>query len=128
MVDNRYDDRLAAADGALLFGGTALLVEADVAADPSGTTLAGGASGFALAGLALATLGVATFSANVILVVRRHSRGTLTRVALWRFAPRPSAEDGDASGSDDTRDARSDGTSDDGAERGRGEDRGEASA
>jgi hypothetical protein len=96
MVDDLYDDRLAAADGALLSVGTALVVGADVAAGVSGTTLGGGAARPALAGLSLATLGVAVFAANALLVIRRHSPGTLVRVALGRFGARRALGDDDA--------------------------------
>ncbi|WP_209543988.1 hypothetical protein [Halorubrum trapanicum] len=109
MVDDLYDDRLAAADGALLFLGTALLVGADLAAGASGATLAGGSPEIALAGTSLVTLGVAVFAANALLVIRRHGPGTLARVALGRFAPRR-AVGGDNAG--DTGDASSDGTRD----------------
>ncbi|WP_233565378.1 hypothetical protein [Halorubrum sp. Atlit-26R] len=88
MVDDLYDDRLAAADGALLFAGTALVVAADLLAGASGTTLGGGARGPALAGTSLVTLGVAVFATNALSVIRRHSPGTLTRVALGRFGAR----------------------------------------
>ncbi|TKX73126.1 hypothetical protein EXE46_14845 [Halorubrum sp. GN11_10-6_MGM] len=84
MVDDLYADRLAAADGTLLFAGTALLVAADVAADAAGTALAVGLPGVALVGLTLVTLGVAVFAANALLVIRRHSPGTLARVAFGR--------------------------------------------
>jgi hypothetical protein len=96
MVDDLYDDRLAAADGALLFLGTALVVGADVAAGASGTTLGAGAARPALAGMSLLTLGVAVFAGNALLVIRRHSPGTLARVALGRFGARRALGDDDA--------------------------------
>ncbi|TKX59116.1 hypothetical protein EXE44_05750 [Halorubrum sp. SS7] len=107
MVDDLYDDRLAAADGALLSTGTALVVGADVAAGASGTALAGAATRPALVGLSLATLGVAVFATNALLVIRRHSPGTLARVALGRFgAPFASGGtdggDGDGAGDGDS--------------------------
>ncbi|PHQ45335.1 hypothetical protein DJ68_13480 [Halorubrum sp. C3] len=86
MIDDLYDDRLAAADGTLLFVGTALVAAADVLAGASGTALGGGARGPALVGMTLVTLGVAVFAVNAIWVIRRHSAGTLARVALGRFA------------------------------------------
>ena len=96
MIDDLYDDRLAAADGTLLFVGTALVVAADIAAGASGTTLAGGVPGPALVGASLATLGVGVFATNAVLVIRRHSPGTLSRVVLGRFAPRRAVGDADA--------------------------------
>jgi hypothetical protein len=96
MVDDLYDDRLAAADGTLLFAGTALVVGADLLAGASGTTLGGGAQGPALAGISLVTLGVAVFATNALLVIRRHSPGTLTRVALGRFGASRALGDDDA--------------------------------
>ncbi|WP_394346015.1 hypothetical protein [Halorubrum sp. BOL3-1] len=95
MVDDLYDDRLAAADGSLLFLGTALLVGAALAADASGATLAGGSPETALAGLSLVTLGVGVFMINAFLVIRGHAPGSLARVALGRFAPSRSSGDGD---------------------------------
>ncbi|WP_424016033.1 hypothetical protein ACOZ35_04815 [Halorubrum xinjiangense] len=86
MVDDLYDDRLAAADGTMLFVGTALVVAADLLAGASGTTLGSGARGPALVGMSLVTLGVAVFAANAVWVIRRHSPGTLARVAFGRFA------------------------------------------
>ena len=86
MVDDLYDDRLAAADGVLLFAGTALVVAADLLAGASGTTLGGGAPGPALVGMSLVTLGATVFAANAVWVIRRHSPGTLARVAFGRFA------------------------------------------
>ncbi|TKX55924.1 hypothetical protein EXE42_01725 [Halorubrum sp. SP3] len=97
MVDDLYDDRLAAADGTLLFAGTALVVAADLLAGASGTTLGGGARGPALAGMSLVTLGVVVFAVNALSVIRRHSPGTLVRVALGRFAPRGAVAGADAS-------------------------------
>jgi hypothetical protein len=98
MVDDLYDDRLAAADGALLFLGTALVVGGEVAAGSTRATLAGGAARPALVGLSLVTLGVAVFAGNALLVVRRHSPGTLARVALGRFGARRQSGGGDDAG------------------------------
>ena len=95
MVDDLYDDRLAVADGALLFLGTALLVGADLASGASGTTLTGGAVGPALVGISLVTVGAAVFALNVGLVVRRHGPGSTTRLLLGRFAPDPSDAEAD---------------------------------
>ncbi|QWC20798.1 hypothetical protein [Halorubrum sp. 2020YC2] len=106
MVDDLYDDRLAAADGGLLFLGTALLVGSDLAAGATGATLTGGLPGTTLAGASLVTLGVAVFATNAVSVIRRHSPGTLTRVALGRFAPRLAVGGADADDAgDDSADA-----------------------
>ncbi|MEF8784270.1 MAG: hypothetical protein V5A39_04455 [Haloarculaceae archaeon] len=68
MVDDLYDDRLAAADATLLAVGTAVLV----ASEWFGlSVLARGAGG------AMITLGVAVFAANMLLVVRTHSPHSL---------------------------------------------------
>ncbi|ELZ44756.1 hypothetical protein C463_07367 [Halorubrum californiense DSM 19288] len=96
MIDDLYDDRLAAADGTLLSVGTALVVAADLLAGASGTTLAGGLRGPALAGTSLVTLGVAVFAASAVWVIRRHSPGTLRRVALGRFDRREASGSADA--------------------------------
>jgi len=95
MVDDLYDDRLAAADGTLLFVGTALLVGSAVAAGAAGTTLVGGSTAPALAGMTLVTLGVGVFAGNALLVIRRHAPGSLARVALGKFAPSRSSDEGD---------------------------------
>jgi len=64
MIDDLYDDRLAAADGACLAAGTLALVAAD---------LAGGPDGLAPAGGALVCLGVLAFATNLLRVVHEHS-------------------------------------------------------
>ena len=95
MVDDLYDDRLAAADGALLVLGTALLVGADLASGASGTTLTGGATGPTLAGVSLVIVGVAVFALNAGLVLRRHGPESMSRLLLGRFAPDLSGGDGE---------------------------------
>ncbi|ELZ61432.1 MULTISPECIES: hypothetical protein [Halorubrum] len=104
MVDDLYDDRLAAVDGTLLFLGTALLVGSALAADAAGATLAEGPTAATLAegptaatlvGMTLVTLGVGVFAVNALLVVRRHAPGELARVALGPFAPSRSSSGGD---------------------------------
>lgn len=86
MVDDLYDDRLAAADFALLAGGLAAIVAADVLALPVAVAAAGGGS---------ISLGAVTFLANVLLVIRRHSPQPLSGILFERFA-RPAG--GDESG------------------------------
>jgi hypothetical protein len=99
-VDDLYDDRLAAADGGLLSVGTALVVVAELTAGTAGTTLAGGSERLALTGISLVTLGVTVFAGNALLVIRRHSPGTLSRVAFGRFGARRAAA-GDEAGDDE---------------------------
>ena len=108
MVDDLYDDRLAAADGTLVFVGTALFVAADVAAGRAGVPLATGETGAALVGAGLVTLGVVAFAGNAVGVIRRHSPGTLTRVALGRFGARRAIGRDDAGRGDDDHDDRDD--------------------
>lgn len=96
MVDDLYDDRLAAADGTLLFVGTALLVGSALAAGATGATLAEGPTATTLGGMGLVTLGVCIFAVNALLVVRRHAPGALAQVALGPFAPSRSSGEGDA--------------------------------
>ncbi|WP_247730772.1 hypothetical protein [Halovivax limisalsi] len=73
MIDDLYDDRLAAIDGTLLASGTAALVVADLVALPVVVDAAGGT---------LLTLGVVVFAANMLLVIRRHSPHSLGRVVF----------------------------------------------
>jgi hypothetical protein len=68
MVDDLYDDRLAAADATLLAVGTAVLVTSEWFGLPVLARDAGGA---------MITLGVAVFAANMLLVVRTHSPHSL---------------------------------------------------
>ena len=91
MVDDLYDDRLAAVDGTFWVGGTVCLVAAELA----------GVSFLVLAGGTMVTLGVAAFSANMVLVVREHSPDPFDRVLLGSLSPRPeSVPEGDPSTSD----------------------------
>lgn len=79
MVDDLYDDRLARTDAVLLVGGTLLLVLGDWFA--LGLTLQ------VLAG-ALVGLGVAVFTANMLLIVRAHSPHSVGRIVLGSLDPR----------------------------------------
>ncbi|MFB6160724.1 MAG: hypothetical protein ABEJ61_06050 [Haloferacaceae archaeon] len=77
MVDDLYDDRLAAADFASLLAGTVLLVAADQFGLPPAVAVAGGL---------LVLLGTVLFLANVLLVVRDHSPHSVLGVLFAAFA------------------------------------------
>ncbi|MFC6722221.1 hypothetical protein ACFQHN_32690 [Natrialbaceae archaeon GCM10025896] len=62
MIDDLYDDRLAAIDFTLLLGGTALLVASEQL----------GVESITAAGGILVALGVVAFTANMLLVIHRH--------------------------------------------------------
>ena len=79
MIDDLYDDRLAAADATLLVAGTLLLVLADLSLLPS--------PAFGLGG-ALVTLGIVVFGANMLLVIRDHSPHSVSRILLGSLDPR----------------------------------------
>jgi len=79
MIDDLYDDRIAAIDGALLGSGSALIVGSnllDVAATP------------ALLGGLLVGIGVVAFVFNMVLVLVRHSPHSIDRIVLGSFSPR----------------------------------------
>ncbi len=79
MIDDLYDDRLAALDGALLLGGTVALVSSD--------RFALGGSIAAIGGV-LVFLGVAVFIANMLSVLRRHGPHSIDHVLLGTLSPR----------------------------------------
>jgi len=79
MVDDLYDDRLAAADAALLVSGTLGLVGSGWL--PRAAALRG-------VGGALVTLGVVVFGANLALVLRDHSPHSFGRLLLGSLDPR----------------------------------------
>jgi hypothetical protein len=83
MIDDLYDDRLAAVDGALILLGTVLLVGADLVYPHPAVTAAGGA---------FVSLGVVVFTTNMVLVLRRHSPHPIDRIVLGAFSPRRSVE------------------------------------
>ena len=83
MIDDLYDDRLAALDFALLLGGTLLLV----ASEQLGVEL------LTVAGGILVTLGVVVFTANMLLVIHRHSPHTLDQVVFGSLTPRRTQND-----------------------------------
>lgn len=80
MIDDLYDDRLAAVDGTLRVGGTSCIVGSEWVGLPSLVLAAGGV---------MVALSVATFSANILLVVHKHGPDPLDRVLLGGFSPRP---------------------------------------
>jgi len=77
MIDDLYDDRVAAADFACILGGTAGLVLADALGLPTVVTVVSGT---------IATLGFGLFAANMVLVVREHSPYSLGGVLVSRLA------------------------------------------
>ncbi|SDJ68908.1 hypothetical protein SAMN05216226_107129 [Halovenus aranensis] len=79
MIDDLYDDRVAAADFALTLSGTALL---------AGTSLVGGPQWLVGLGGVLLILGLCAVLANLLLVVRRHSPHTLDQIVLGSLTPR----------------------------------------
>ncbi|WP_336002708.1 hypothetical protein [Halorientalis halophila] len=87
MIDDLYDDRLAAADFTLLGTGTAALIAADLGFGPDSlVALAGG----------LVSLGAVAFAANLLGVLREHSPHSLRSVLTGR-----SATDAEAGGRED---------------------------
>ncbi|WP_324664369.1 hypothetical protein [Haloarcula sediminis] len=92
MIDDLYDDRLAAADGTLWVCGAVCLV---------GAAWAGLSPLVAGAGGAMVTLSVAAFAANMLLVVHEHGPDPIDRVLLGSLSPRPaSTPEDDAQRSD----------------------------
>jgi len=86
MIDDLYDDRLAAADGTLLASGTAALVVGDWFGL---SDVVSGVSG------GLVVLGVVVFTANMLLVVHEHSPHSVGRIIFGSLDPRsrPAAVD-----------------------------------
>ncbi|MBX0286356.1 hypothetical protein EGH22_08460 [Halomicroarcula sp. F28] len=80
MIDDLYDDRLAAIDGTLWVGGTVVIVGAELADLSPGILGAGGL---------IVTLSVAAFAANMLLVVHEHGPDPFDRVLLGSLSPRP---------------------------------------
>ena len=96
MIDDLYDDRLAAIDGTFLFSGTVLLVVSG--------RFGLGAAVAAVAG-SLVILGILTFTGNMLLVLRRHSPHTLDRIVLGALSPRRSGGQSEGIDEDSGRDA-----------------------
>jgi hypothetical protein len=79
MIDDLYDDRIAAIDGVLLGGGSALIVGANLL-EVAGTP---GHLGGLLVGV-----GVVAFVSNLVLMLVRHSPHSIDRIVLGSFSPR----------------------------------------
>ncbi|WP_207592840.1 hypothetical protein [Halomontanus rarus] len=77
MIDDLYDDRLAATDFALLVVGLCLVVLTDVADLPTTVAIVGGV---------LVIAGIAVFLTNMLLVLHRHSPHTLAGILFERLA------------------------------------------
>jgi len=86
MIDDLYDDRLAAVDGSLWVGGTAVLVGAELAAFSPVILGVGGV---------MVALSVAAFAANMLLVVQEHGPDPFDRVLLGSLSPRPEPDPDD---------------------------------
>jgi len=86
MIDDLYDDRLAAVDFALLLGGTVLIVASDLGGFGSAVAAVGGLS---------VVLGVGIFATNMLRVVHEHSPHSLDRVVLGSLSPRREATPND---------------------------------
>jgi hypothetical protein len=86
MIDDLYDDRLAATDFVLVSSGTTLLVATNFVDVPQWV--------IALAGI-LVALGLVVFLSNMLLVVHRHSPYTLDQIVLGSLTPRRSTGDDD---------------------------------
>ncbi|WP_137285741.1 hypothetical protein [Halorussus salinisoli] len=94
MIDDLYDDRLAATDFVLLLVGTAVIVVSDVGGFGSALTTVGGIS---------VGLGVVVFTTNVLLVIREHSPHSLDRVVLGSMSPRRERAESDETMTPDRR-------------------------
>jgi hypothetical protein len=82
MVNDLYSSRLAAVDGSLWVGGTALLAISQwVPLSPAVAAVAG----------TLLTLGAMAVAANMVLVIYRHGPRPLDRVLLGSASPCPEA-------------------------------------
>ena len=79
MIDDLYDDRLAAIDGVCLAGGSALIVGAALFAVAGPPVLLGGV---------LVGVGVVVFVINILLVILRHSPHPIDRIVLGSISPR----------------------------------------
>jgi len=86
MIDDLYDDRIAAVDGALLTVGTAALVAWELLElSQVVVSIAGG----------LVLLAVLAFLANIALVLVRHSPQPVDRIVLGPLSPRRTPEVGE---------------------------------
>lgn len=91
MVDDLYDDRLAATDFWLLFCGTVVLTVSERLG--LGTTAVG------LGGV-LVTTGILLFLTNMLLVVRKHSIYPLDRIVLGSLTPLSTTEERESTSTD----------------------------
>ncbi|SNZ13015.1 hypothetical protein SAMN06269185_2014 [Natronoarchaeum philippinense] len=83
MIDDLYDDRLAAADFALLLAGFAAITASDwLAGDALGAAALTAPEWLVPVGGALAGLGAALFVVNVALVLRNHGQHTLRELLV----------------------------------------------
>ena len=94
MIDDLYDDRLAAVDFVLLAGGTAILVAADLLVLPSIAPALGGI---------LVLAGALLFFTNIVRVIRTHSPHALTGVLFDTFRTEPDSPSDESIESADTR-------------------------
>ena len=79
MIDDLYDDRLAAVDFWFILSGTLVLVGADWFGFPSFVTVLGGG---------VVVVGALVFVANMLAVVVRHGQLSLDRLVLGALTPR----------------------------------------
>jgi hypothetical protein len=79
MIDDLYDERIAAVDGMLLGGGSALIVGANLLEVTGAPALLGGL---------LVGVGVMAFVFTMILVLVRHSPHSVAQIVLGSFSPR----------------------------------------
>lgn len=82
MIDDLYDERLAAIDLVLVASGTALLVFSSLGAPNALFPVAGGVAIGA---------GALIFSTNMVLVIHRHNPHPFDRVLLGSYSPRESS-------------------------------------
>ena len=88
MIDDLYDNRLAATDFVLVSTGTALLIGTNhVTVSQWLVGLAG----------TLVAVGLLVFLANMLLIVHRHSQYTLDQIILGSLTPRGTSNDDDQS-------------------------------
>jgi hypothetical protein len=80
MIDDLYDDRVAAVDLACLLAGSAVVVAATALSAPAWTVAAGGA---------VASAGFALFAWNLVAVVREHGEGSVLAVVVPLADPAP---------------------------------------
>ncbi|WP_248515127.1 hypothetical protein [Salinarchaeum laminariae] len=91
MIDDLYDDRIAAVDGILLVAGTATLVGWELLEGPRSVVLIAGG---------LVSLGILAFLGNVALVLHRHSPQPLDRIVFGSLGRRRSSDVADESPSE----------------------------